>query len=154
MESVKLFTKTTKEKRMSQININFDEVENEFKPIEPGVYEAVIEETPEVKQNKTNEGQSVHIITKITSEGPQNGKTIMGFISLKQQTALKRLALSAGLTPGAEGLDLNDLTGATVTIKVTHRTRKDPLTGEETVQANIADWVIPKEGSSSEAGVL
>ena len=137
---------------MTQLNINFDDVADEIKPIEAGTYQAVIKDVPEIKPNKSGDGSSIWVLHEIIEEGPECGNSIMGFISLKQQTRIKRLALSAGVAVGAGGLDLAELAGATVTIKVAQKPRTDQ-SGETTMQSNIADWIIPPkvEGEAAPA---
>lgn len=125
------------------LNINFEEVPNEILPVPAGIYQLLILTAPTIEPTVKGIGQKIVVDMQIADEGENLGRRISDHISVKMTTKIKRLALSAGIPVGAEGLDLTMLEGQTVTAKVVTRTYVDPVSGETKETSSVADYIIP-----------
>lgn len=126
-----------------KLNVNFENVPDEVLPIPAGIYTCTILTTPEIQPTVNGNGQKLVVDLQINDdESDQNGRRLTDNISLKNQTRIKRLAKSAGLSPGADGLDLEELEGAVVTVKVTNRTYTDKSSGELKESYNVSDYLF------------
>lgn len=132
---------------MAKLGINFDETPDVVLPIKPGVYtldvvSAVVED---VKAKPGN--QKLVVCLKVNDEtSSEHGRQIYDHIGLSGQfgpTRVKRLALSCGIRPGADGLDVEDLVGKTCKARIENRTYQDPQTGETRETSSIKDYEIP-----------
>ena len=122
---------------MTQINIDFDDVSEEFTVVGIGVYDCVIEETPTVEAKE--KGNMVKTVLTITDEGDYKGQKLFTNQCLwvdPGKKSLKRMALSAGVTANADGIDLADFLGKVVRVSVNHRMYE----GKQ--QANVKDFVL------------
>lgn len=127
---------------MAKLNVNFDEVPNEVQPVDPGTYTAAVEEA-NLEETKDGKGMKVVVKMKIKAENnPNDGRLVFDHISTKMQTQLKRLALSAGLNPGGDGYDTDDLIGKIVKIRVKNAPYKDEKTGETKETSRIAEYMF------------
>jgi hypothetical protein len=123
---------------MTQIDINFNDVPEEFAVVGPGVYLCEIEEAPTI-EDKPGKGQMVKAVLTITDEGDFKGQKLFTNQCLwvePGKRALKRMALSAGVTADESGLDLQDFLGKIVRVQVNTRMYE----GKE--QANVKDFVL------------
>lgn len=128
---------------MALIEVNFEDVPDEIQPVEAGVYTCLIDEVPEVKPTKDGAGEKIVVTMKIDNdESPMNGRRLFDHISMKYPTRFKRLCKSAGLNPGAEGVDTSDLLGKHVEVQVTSGSYTDPDTGQTKPTSNIKDYVF------------
>ncbi len=123
------------------LNVNFDEVPDEFLPIEPGKYVLEIRNTP--KEEPTKDGKSTKIVVEfVVVDSPKyENRTVQDHISVKMLTRIKRLCMSAGLKPGPEGIQTEELLGRRVTATIGTRTYKDE-SGEDRETARIIDYVV------------
>lgn len=127
---------------MPKIAVNFDDVPDQILPIEPGVYTAMVE-SASVEATKDGKGEKVVVEMKIDDEAnPNHGRKIFDHISTKMLTNLKRLAKSAGINVGADGLDIDDLVGKHVKLRTKTRVYKDPETGEAKESVAVAEYLF------------
>ncbi len=127
---------------------NFDEVADNFKPITAGKRTLMIVEP--LEEGTSRAGKPKLIFTfRVDEESEDKGRQIKDHISLEMLTKIKRLALSAGLTPGPDGLDTDELTGKSVEAIVYNQTVPDPddPTNEDlfTVRSRIRSYVVNKD---------
>ncbi len=130
---------------MSQIDLNFEEINEKFVGLEPGLYDAELSDA-EVKRNKAGTGDNLVVEHTVSGDTPQAGRKITNYLSISHpmgQTSIKRLMLSCGIDPGAGGLDTTELIGKVCKIQVISEPYKDPQTGEEKPSSRIKDYVLP-----------
>lgn len=128
---------------MSHIDIDFNEVPDKVQPLEPGLYTLRIEES---STEPTVDGKGTKVVLKLRVNdpaSPQHDRVVYDYISTKMTTQLKRVMLSGGLKPGAEGLDVSALVGITVRARVKLNSYQDKATGETKTNSKIADYLIP-----------
>ena len=134
---------------MAHVDVNFDDVKDE--PIGEGVYLALIDQEPEME--KKEKGDMVKVRMVIQDEGDFKGQMLFDNHCLWSnfgKVRLKQMIISAGLTAGAGGIDLAELSGRIVKVVVKQETYtpKDKATGEVTgeprVQARISEYVPPQ----------
>jgi hypothetical protein len=135
---------------MSHIDIDFNDVPEVIPPIEPGIYDLEVMETPEVMPTNDGKGMKLVVKMKVVEEGPHKDRQVSDHISVdKMRTKIKRLCLSAGLNPGADGLQTEELVGRILKAKLKNRTYVDRDSGEERETASIADYIIPQDVSDA-----
>lgn len=135
---------------MATIDIDFTEVPDDYKGVEPGVYEAQVTSAPEVIEGVSKDGNpytALDVKLGIThAEDAANsesvGRTLSDRIFLGDKpTKLKRLGMSAGL-PMDGPLDPEDLDGKTVKVRVKQRSFQQD--GETRTRADVADYIPPQ----------
>lgn len=132
---------------MTHIPVNFDETPDEFTAIPPGIYSFVVESAV-LEPTAAGDGEKVVVVLKVDdADNEQNGriqKEHMGISNPKGggAIALKRLARSAGLSPGVDGLDLEDLIGQTVKARIKARVYPDKDTGEIRETSAVAEFLV------------
>jgi hypothetical protein len=129
---------------MALIEANFEQVPDQILPIDNGTYEAsIISATIEHVQGDDTKKKLVveHEIVGPTGS-PMIGRKTTNHISLKMLTTIKRLALSAGVVVGPQGLDTDELVGKICSITVQRENYKDK-NGEMKEAARIKDYNIP-----------
>ena len=142
---------------MPHIDVNFDDVPDEVKPLAAGIYtfrviSAVIEPT---KKDETKE--KVVLGLEVDMEGSEyHGRKHfehIGFSSDRGRTTLKQIMMAAGVPTGPNGLDVDDLIGQTLQARIKARTYKDPDTGEIREAAGVAGWLWREEDIKAAAVV-
>jgi hypothetical protein len=135
---------------MPRLQVDFSGVPDEFVPTTPGRYKLNIESATMEETSKHDGSMKVLVSMRIIDEGPAKGRQIQDHISTKMLTTLKRIALSAGLSPGPQGYETEELIGRTVTADVSNE--KERLTSEQVasgqearVFARIKSYVIPDQ---------
>jgi len=124
-----------------KIDINFDDVPDQIVPIAPGVYDFRIDSATE-EEAKSGKGMKLVLEMTCVSEGPEEGRKLYDHISFKMKTQLKRLMKSAGLKPGSDGLDIGELEGKIVNVKVKSRTYTDDSSGETRETSAVGDYLF------------
>ena len=124
---------------------NYNDVPDKPPPIPPGTYRCLIETEPEFK--KTNDGSKDKVVVIMKIDCPENplahDKLLWDHIVVNDtnESKLKRIFLSAGLTIGPSGLDLADLIGATLQVRVVPDTwKKDD--GSVDQVARVGDYLV------------
>ena len=129
---------------MPLLKTNFDEVPDEFLPVPAGVYLLEVKSAPKVEPTK--DGKSQKVVAEfaiVENENPQlNGRTLQDHISVKMLTHIKRLFLAAGIKPGADGIDTEELSGKRVKALVAIETYRDKDTQEEREASRIRDYIV------------
>lgn len=129
---------------MPLLKVNFDDVPDEFLPVPAGVYLLEVKTAPKVEPTK--DGKSTKLVAEfaiVENENAQlNGRTLQDHISTKMLTKIKRLFLAAGIVPGAEGIDTEELAGKRVRATVVIRTYRDPDSQEERETSRIDDYIV------------
>jgi len=129
---------------MALVDLNFDEVPDEFLAVEAGIYTAVIHEVPTIEPTKDGKGTKIVVKMKITDEGPFVDRQLFDHISLKFPTRFKRLCKSAGHSPGADGFDTADLLDCSVKVRVKSRTYTDD-DGNIKETSGVDDYLFDSE---------
>lgn len=127
---------------MSHLNINFDEVSDKNLPLPAGEYVLLVNECVLAP---TKDGTSEKLVVEMTvddEKNPNHGRKVFDHISIKMKTNIKRLWKSAGLNPGAGGIDVTDIVGKHVRALVKLRTYKDPQSGETKESASIGEYLF------------
>lgn len=126
---------------MPKINVNFDEVPDKMEPVPAGVYVMLVKEA-EIQPTKDGKSEKVVVTLSVDDESsPHNGRMVFDHISLKMPINLKQLAKSAGLNPGADGLEVSDLVGKHVKVRVKARAYRDAETGETRETSAVAEYM-------------
>lgn len=131
---------------MALINQNFDDVPDQFEPVPAGIYALKIDEVSDPEPTKDGSGEKIVVTMSVEDEGNTeiHGRKIFDHIGIsKNLTRIKRLAMSAGLNPSADGLDTNDLIGRVAKAKVKVRTYTDD--GEQKESSSISDYLVGAE---------
>lgn len=123
------------------LDVNFADVPDEFLPVEPGRYTLEIREAPSQEPTRDGKSQKLVVSFVVVDTPKYENRTLQDHISLKMLTRIKRLFMSAGITPGAEGVRTEDLVGKRVTATIGTRTYKDD-SGEERETSRIIDYVV------------
>ena len=133
---------------MAHIDINFDTTPDSVPQIEPGIHTAVIDE---IDQEPTKNDDGTNVIVKLKIDGgDSDGRKIKNYINIVSKNkpneyghiTLKQLARSAGINVGAGGLNLEDLLGKTVKVRIKSTTRKDKETGEIKEGVEVAEYLF------------
>ena len=124
-------------------DVNYNDVPDKVLPIPPGTYKCIIENEPEFTKTKDGTKDKVVVVMKIDCpETPlAHGKLLWDHIVMDSQTRIKRVFMAAGLTIGPRGLDLADLIGATLEVRVKPDVWKHD-DGEVEDVARIADYLV------------
>jgi len=127
---------------MPRLETNFNDVPDEFEQIPPGTYLLEIKAAPQVMP--TNDGKSQKMVVEfaVVEDPKLQGRNLQDHISMKMLTRIKRVFLAAGLKPGVDGIDTEELVGRRVKAVVVHRTYRDKDSGEERETARIQDYVV------------
>jgi hypothetical protein len=134
---------------MSTISVNFNEVPDKILPLREG--ERMLEvQAPDEKKGfiqLTKDGtktMAVITLAVVDDVDPnEKGRQVTDYIVTGNQfglVRLKQLALSAGVRPGAEGLDLTQLIGKRVKAMITTRTYKDD-SGVEQQSSSVKSYI-------------
>ena len=123
------------------LDVNFADVPDEFLPVEPGRYTLEIREAPAQEPTRDGKSQKLVVSFVVVDTPKYENRTLQDHISLKMLTRIKRLFMSAGITPGAEGVRTEDLVGKRVTATIGTRTYKDE-SGEERETSRIIDYMV------------
>jgi hypothetical protein len=134
---------------MSTISVNFNEVPDKILPLREG--ERMLEiQPPDEKKGfiqLTKDGtktMAVITLAVVDDVDPnEKGRQVTDYIVTGNQfglVRLKQLALSAGVRPGAEGLDLTQLIGKRVKAMITTRTYKDD-SGVEQQSSSVKSYI-------------
>ena len=134
---------------MPKIDTNFDDVPDEILPLPEGRYVLDIVGTPTIEDVVGKPGNRKLVVVMAVVEGPNGSvkdanRKIFDNISLKLDTRIKRLALSCGLKPGADGLETEELTGRRLSAIVKTNSYQDPKTMEQRENSKIAEYIIPE----------
>src|SRR5680860_1752539 len=78
------------------LDMNFDDVADEYTPVEPGVYEFVVSEVPSIEPTSKGDSTKMVVKMKITSEGEYKDRSVADHISMKMKTQIKRFLISIG----------------------------------------------------------
>ena len=134
---------------MSLIGTNFNDVPDKILPLQEG--ERILEiQAPSnegfLQPNKEGTGTNAVIVLMVVDDmnPAEKGRTITEYCSTLNQfglVRLKQIALSAGIRPGAEGLDLAQLVGKRVKAIVKTRSYKDKDSGEDRQTSNVYAYV-------------
>jgi len=130
---------------MSHIQINFDDVPDQFQQLPGGVYTCTVEK---VEQQPTKDGTGQKVVVELkVSEGEFAGRPIFDHIGISKgkPTQLKRLCMAAGVQVGSSGLDLTDLLGKTVQVRTKVATYTDKESGEIKETSRLGDYLVPGE---------
>lgn len=133
---------------MSIISINFEEVPDKILPLREG--ERILEvmapgEKGFVQLTKDGTKTMAVVTLAVVDDVDPNekGRQVTDYIVTGNQfglVRLKQLALSAGVRPGAEGLDLASLVGRRVKAIIGTRTYKDD-TGTEQQSSSVKSYI-------------
>lgn len=127
---------------MPRIATNFNDVPDEIKPLDPGIYTMVVR-SANIEPTKDGKGEKVVVELEVDDEtSPNKGRKCFDHLSLKLPIGLKRLAKSCGINPGAQGLDLEDLIGKIAKVRVKTRTYKDAETQEVRETSSVAEYMF------------
>jgi hypothetical protein len=126
---------------MPHLDIPFEEVPNEIRPVQPGTYTLEIMDVPTIEPTKSGNGQKLVVQMTIQDDGEFKGRRIQDHISTKMQTKIKRLAIAAGLDPDNNGIDTEEMAGRQVKARVKSNTFTNDF-GEEIENARIQDYLI------------
>jgi hypothetical protein len=129
--------------KMPVLNINFEDVPDEILPITPGTHVFEVTEVPVIEPTKDGLSQKLVVKMKIV-DGPDAGRAITDYISVKMQTRMKRFFLALGLQVGAEGIDTNDALGRTGKLVSKTEAYTNPQTGETRESAKVVDYILPE----------
>lgn len=134
------------------IDMDFTDVPDKHMPLGAGIYNAEIlgededNEGPHIYfKEETPQKKSIRMRLKVVDEGENEGRMVTAFVALKNKVAVKRLVMSAGLPVDQGGVDLEELPGKIVKIKVTNSTYTDEASGEERIRANVDDFIPPTD---------
>jgi len=129
---------------MPLLKVNFDEVPNEYLPVPAGAYLLEVKSAPTVEPTKDGKSTKLVVLFSIVeNENSQlNGRNLQDHISTKMLTQIKRLFLAAGITPGSDGIDTEDLAGKRVRATIVSRTYRDPDSGEERDTSRISEYIV------------
>ena len=130
---------------MPKIQTNFNDVPDEYLPVPAGVYTCEINEAPKIEAVKSDPSKTKLTVVLTVVSGPEGaeqanlkGRKLFDTIPMSRKTSIKRLALSAGLNPGSDGLDTEELVGRTVRVM----TKMDEYQGE--MRAKVKDYIVTK----------
>lgn len=128
---------------MGFIQANFDSVPDEIAPVKPGVYACVVKEA---NMEPTKDGSGEKLVVRLAVDEPnstENGRQLFTHIGLSGNglTLVKALCRSAGIKPGADGLDTEELLGKSVRVRVKAGVYKDPDTGETRETTRVAEFL-------------
>ncbi len=129
---------------MSIVNIDFNDVPDENLCVGPGVYFVRFEEAPEIELK--GDGDMVKAVAVIEDEGDFKNRKVKDYHCLWMdmgKTGLKRMAVSAGVTFGSEGMDLNDFVGQVGRVSVGNEEYTPKGESESRTVAKIRDWLAP-----------
>ena len=134
---------------MTTLNVDFNDVPDEYPQIAPGIYDFSIDGAPELKGSKKDASKMVlHVKLKVDTEGEFNGMTILTWICTwtdMGRVDLKKFLLGAGIDL-SQPVDLNEialeLDGQIVTAVVKSEIQVDPLTGEQMERRSIKEFVV------------
>ena len=126
-----------------ELDIPFGDVPDVVVPVAPGKYHCTITKVPEVQPTKKGDGTKLVVEMRVNDDGEFHGRMLFDNISMKMQTRIKRLCLSAGVRPEA-GFSTEDLLDQDVEVLVKSRSYTDP-DGETVETTNVVDYV-PREG--------
>lgn len=129
---------------MAHLDIPFDDVPEEIRPVQPGIYTLEITEVPEIGPTNSGNGTKLVVQFQIADEGEFKGRRIQDHISTKMLTKIKRLCLAAGLDPDNSGVDTEDMMGRQVQARVESQTYENDY-GEERETARIRDYIVPSD---------
>jgi hypothetical protein len=127
-----------------QIDCNFNDVPDEILPLEPGTYEMELGEGIDIKPSASGNGNNLIVPMTVVNHATHNGRKHTHYIFLNDmgKTNLKRMAKSAGVTPGASGLDTSELVGKVVRVVIVNTPYVDKDTQETKQSAKIKDFII------------
>lgn len=132
---------------MAVIKKNFADVPDKVKPVPAGEYLFLIEKADieEIDKGKLAGKQALVVQLKIDDpESESNGRVVFDRMTIDTElgdVVMKQLQKAAGLVPGPDGLDTDDLVGKHVRGLVKNRTYKNDA-GETVEAANVKQYLI------------
>lgn len=145
------------------IEANFDQVPDVVKPIGSGIYDMLVTSVSSQPPKKaTTLGTTIVVKLQVQNDGPYKGRQITDYLFVsadpkqtkedreRSLTNIKRLALSAGISPGVNGLNLADIQGKVVKAAVSNGTMKDDATGVVKETSNVSKYFIPGDAEMSQ----
>ena len=132
--------------KMTTLNVDFNDVPDEYAQVAPGLYDFEIDGAPELKGSKKDESNLVmHIKLKVVSEGEFQGMVIMDWLCTwtdMGKVDIKKFIRSAlGDVPNG-GIDMADLDGKIVKAVIKSEMYDDPATGEQKERRSVKEYVV------------
>tara|TARA_Y100000310_G_scaffold328755_1_gene397400 strand:- start:529 stop:903 length:375 start_codon:yes stop_codon:yes gene_type:complete len=124
---------------MAKLAVNFDDVPDVVLPVPGGEYELEIFEAPQLMENANKTGMKVVFGFRVINNEEHNNRKLYDHVSVKMETRLKRIAKSAGLSPGSDGIELDDLNMCVVRALVIE------VPYEERMVNRIKDYLFDEE---------
>lgn len=145
------------------IEADFNAVPDVVKPIGSGIYDMLVTSvSTQPPKKSTTLGTTIVLKLQIQNDGPYKGRQITDYLFVSADpkqtkeererglTNIKRAALSAGITPGLNGLNVAELQGRTVKAAVSNGTMKDESTGVIKETSNVSKYFIPGDAEMSQ----
>jgi hypothetical protein len=135
---------------MPHINVNLDDVPDQFQPVDAGIYTCEIEDVEMKPGTRDPSKMKLVVIHKIIggeagedTAHEMHGRILFDHIGLSgKPISLKRLCMAAGLQWSDDGFDSDDLKGKVITCSVIQKVESDPQTGEQKIFSNIKDYLV------------
>jgi len=131
---------------MTIVNLNFNNVPDEDPPVAEGVYLCEIQEEPTVEQKSG--GQMIAARMIITDECDDKGRMLFANHCIWTPLgarSLKKMIISAGLTPSEEGIDLAEFVGTLVKVLVKHEMYTPKEEGAKPrLTAQVKQFIAPE----------
>lgn len=130
---------------MPKLGINFDNVPDEIEPIPDGIYVMTVTDVPEIEPAASGKGDNVVVSLAVEDEGEFKGRTVRDWIFIGNEIGkirLKQFARACGIPIGPEGLQTEDLAGATCKVRIKASTYKDKTTGETKQSSRVAEYIV------------
>lgn len=130
---------------MAFINVDFNEVPDDFKTVEPGTYNLEISSIPEIQPTKDGSSQNLVVDFQVADEGEFKGRKMKEWFYLGNELGLikaKKFLIACGVTPGPEGINTEELMGKICKAVVAQRNYKDAITGEDRTSTEIKAFLV------------
>ena len=129
-----------------RLDVNFGDVPEVIKPIEPGVYELEVAKVPAIEPTSKGTGQNFIVDFRVTTEGEFFGRSIRDYIFISDMglTTIKQLMLGCGMPADQNGINTEEFLGKKVKAILVASSYKDPETGQTNVNAKIKSFLFDK----------
>jgi hypothetical protein len=127
---------------MAFINVNFNDVPDDFKTLEAGEYNLEISSC-EIQPTKSGSSQNLVVDFKV-ADGEFAGRKMKEWFYLGNEMGLikvKKFLVACGCVPGPEGINTEELLGKICKAVIVERNYKDDITGEDKKSSEIKSFL-------------
>jgi len=129
---------------MPHLNVNFNDVPDVIKNIDPGKYLLEVAKVPALEPSKSGTGQNLIIDFRVSTEGEFYGRSVRDYIFLNEfgLVKAKQFIKGCGCSITSDGINTEELLGCKIDALLVKSAYKDDATGETIENTKVSKYVV------------